>query len=311
VQVGTTFSITDLPFFIAESRGYFTDEKLAVSFVNFDSAARMIAPLASGDLSERVGKKGQWWDWDDAKVVLESLFWSGRLTAYRRTSDFARVYDLPERVIPAEVLNRETPSERDARKELIALASSHLGVATIADLVDYHRQKATPCKPLVAELVEEGRLVPVRVDGWKDVAYLDPEATVPRKVVARALLSPFDPVVWHRQRAERLFGFHYRIEIYTPAPKRTYGYYVLPFLLGDDLVARVDLKADRARKTLMVQGAFAEDDVRSRAQMSSVAEPLAAELVLMAGWLGLERVEVARNGALADVLAKQQLSVDA
>jgi hypothetical protein len=272
---------------------------------------RDFGPVVAGDLSRRTEKKGPWWDWDDAKVVLESLFWSGRLTAYRRPSDFARVYDLPERVIPAEVLNRETPSERDARKELIALASSHLGVATIADLVDYHRQKATPCKPLVAELVEEGRLVPVRVDGWKDVAYLDPEATVPRKVDARALLSPFDPVVWHRQRAERLFGFHYRIEIYTPAPKRTYGYYVLPFLLGDDLVARVDLKADRARKTLMVQGAFAEDDVRSRAQMSSVAEPLAAELVLMAGWLGLERVEVARNGALAGVLAKQQLSVDA
>jgi len=268
-------------------------------------------PVVAGDLSRRVDKKGPWWDWDDAKVVLESLFWSGRLTAYRRPNDFARVYDLPERVIAEQVLNTPTPSEREARKELLALAATHLGVGTLADLADYHRQKATPCKPLVAELVDEGRLVPVRVEGWRDVAYLDPNASVPRRVGARALLSPFDPVVWFRPRAERLFDFHYRIEIYTPAPQRVYGYYVLPFLLGDELVGRVDLKADRARRTLLVQGAFAEDRFRSRAEMASVAEPLAAELALMAGWLGLECVEVNKNGALAGALARQQISVGA
>ena len=228
-----------------------------------------------------------------------------------RSSDFARVYDLPERAIPADILARPTPSDRDARKELLALAASHLGVATLADLADYHRQQLTTCRPLVAELVEAGRIVPVRVEGWRDQAYVDAGARTPRTMTARALLSPFDPVVWFRPRAERLFDFRYRIEIYTPAAKRTYGYYVLPFLLGDRLVGRVDLKADRAARTLRVLGAFAEDWVRSRAEMAAVAEALAQEVALMAGWLGLERVEVVRNGALATTLARQAISVDA
>ena len=262
------------------------------------SRIRDEGPVVAGDLSVREGPKGPWWDWDDAKMVLEHLFWSGRLAATRRASDFARVYDLPERVIPAEVLATPAPVERDARKELLALAAGHLGVATLGDLADYHRQKTTPCRVLVDELVEEGRLVPVHVEGWKDPAYVDRGAPMPRRIAARALLSPFDPVVWNRERAERLFGFRYRIEIYTPAPKRQYGYYVLPFLLGDRLVGRVDLKADRHAGALVVQGAFGEPGVDT----TEVADALIRELALMAGWLSLERVEVVGRGDLAPAL---------
>jgi len=268
-------------------------------------------PLVAGDLSRRSGPKGPWWDWDDAKVALEYLFWGGRVTAYRRENDFARVYDLPERVIPASVLALPTPPERDARKRLLELAAGHLGVGTVADLADYHRQKATDCRPLVAELAEEGRLEPVSVDGWRDTAYVVPGVRVPRRVEPRALLSPFDPVVWNRDRAERLFSFRYRIEIYTPAAKRVYGYYVLPFLLGEQLVARLDLKADRASGTLQVLGAFAEEHIRTSAQTTAVVEAVAGELGLMAGWLGLERVDVRRNGVLARHLQRKRISVDA
>jgi len=202
-------------------------------------------PLAAGDLNERVGKKGSWWDWDDGKVALEHLFGSGQVTAVRRANDFARLYDLAERVLPGHVLATPTPTEAEARKELLVLAAKHHGVGTMADLTDYHRQKNAPCRPLLDELVEEGRLLPVQVEGWAKPAYLHPEAKLPRRIEACALLSPFDPVCWHRDRNERLFGFHYRIEIYTPAPKRTYGYYVLPVLWGDSLVGRLDMQADR------------------------------------------------------------------
>jgi uncharacterized protein len=255
-------------------------------------------PLAAGDLEQRVGPKGTWWDWDDGKVALEHLFWSGRVSARRRPSDFARVYDVTERIIPAEVLDRPAPSELDARKELLVLAAKYHGVGTMDDLTDYHRQKNAVCKPLLGELVEEGRLIDATVEGWAKPAFLHPAATRPRRVNARALLSPFDPVVWHRDRALRLFGFHYRIEIYTPKPKRQYGYYVLPFLLGDQLVARVDLKADRAASTLLVPGVFGEPD----APPGAVVEALAAELVLMAEWLGLDRVLVGDRGDLASPL---------
>jgi uncharacterized protein YcaQ len=255
-------------------------------------------PLASGDLRERHGRKGQWWDWDDGKVALEHLFWTGRVTATRRASDFARLYDLTERVLPAHVLTRPTPDERDARKELLVMAAAHHGVATAEDLADYHRQRPLDCRPLLPELVEEGRLVPARVEGWERPAYLHPAAARPRRVHARALLSPFDPLVWFRDRTLRLFGFHYRIEIYTPRPKRRYGYYVLPFLLGEDLVARVDLKADRATGCLVVPGAFAEPG----AVTGEVAEALAVELELMARWLGLDRVLVGDRGDLASPL---------
>ncbi len=258
-------------------------------------------PIVSGDLAQRVGPKGTWWDWDDGKIALEYLFHTGVLAATRRRSDFARVYDLAERVLPASILAQSTPTESDARKELLVRAAKHHGVATFEDLTDYHRQRNPPCRPLLHELVEAGRLVPVTVQGWSKPAYLHPEARVPRRVSARALLSPFDPVVWNRDRTERLFGFHYRIEIYVPAAKRRFGYYVLPFLLGDELAARVDLKADRQASTLVVQGAFGEPGIDE----GYVAAELAAELMSMAGWLGLDHgIVVVPRGDLAPALAR-------
>lgn len=253
-------------------------------------------PLVAGDLSRREGKKGPWWDYDDAKVALEVLFDQGRVAAVRRPNDFARVYDLAERVIPGDVLARPTPTPDEARKELLVMAGRYHGVGTAADLADYHRLKHT--RTLLAELVEEGRLLPVEVEGWGKPAYLHPDSTVPRRIGARALLSPFDPVVWHRDRVERLFGFHYRIEIYVPKPKRRYGYYVLPFLLGDELVARVDLKADRETGSLLVQAAWGEPGIHE----PEVAAELAAELSTMADWLELERVVVVGAGDLSPAL---------
>ena len=254
-------------------------------------------PVVSGDLSERVGKKGTWWDWDDAKIALEYLFWAGRVTVTRRP-DFARIYDLTERMIPAEVLARPDVPERDARKQLLELAARHHGIATLADLTDYHRQGRQACKPLVAELVEEGVLREAAVEGWKQPAYLHHLARVPRRIDACALLSPFDPVVWNRDRAHRLFGFHYRIEIYTPQPKRIYGYYVLPILWGDSVAGRLDMKADRQGGRLLVQASFAEPGVPA----GDLAEDLAPELHAMAAWLGLGEVEVVQRGDLASTL---------
>jgi uncharacterized protein YcaQ len=262
-------------------------------------------PITAGDLEQRVGKKGSWWSWDDGKLVLEHLFQRGEVVAVRRRRDFARQYDLPERVLPASSLGAPTPSEPDARKELLTLAARSMGVATLDDLADYHRQRATTCRSLVAELVEAGALRTVSVEGWSKPAYLHPDAIVPRAVDACALLSPFDSLVWYRQRTERLFDFFYRIEIYTPAPKRIYGYYTLPYLLGDRLVGRVDLKADRAAGVLRVQGAYVEDDVDARA----VVEPLLAELRSMAAWLELDTVATTERGELAEVLGQAGVPV--
>jgi uncharacterized protein YcaQ len=255
-------------------------------------------PVAAADLSERIGKKGQWWDWDDAKIALELLFWKGRLSVTRRAGDFARIYDLTERVIPAEVLSRPHVPERDARKQLLELAARHHGIGTFGDLTDYHRQATAPCKALVAELVEEGTLRQVDVEGWAKPAYLHRDARIPRKISACRLLSPFDPVVWNRDRATRLFGFHYRIEIYTPPPKRIYGYYVLPILWGDCIVGRLDLKSDRQGGALLVQAAFTEPGVPA----GPLADDLAPELRAMAGWLGLADVTVVPRGDLASTL---------
>jgi uncharacterized protein YcaQ len=192
------------------------------------------------------------------------------------------LYDLTERVMPEHVLATPAPAEAEARKELLVLAAKHHGVGTMQDLTDYHRQKNAPCKPLLDELVEEGRRCTVQVQGWDKPAYLHPEAKLPRRIKACALLSPFDPVCWNRDRNERLFGFHYRIEIYTPAPKRTYGYYVLPILWGDSLVGRLDLKADRQARTLLVHGSYAEPGVPDR----PVAPDVVRELHAMAGMVG-------------------------
>jgi uncharacterized protein len=266
-------------------------------------------PITAADLEQRVGKKGSWWSWDDGKIALEHLFYRGDVVAVRRPRDFAREYDLPERVLPAAALDAPTPTPDEARKELLELAARAMGVATIEDLSDYHRQGLQPAadaskrglkavRPLVAELVEEGVLRPVSVEGWTKQAYLHRDAKVPRSVDARALLSPFDSLVWFRPRDERLFDFHYRIEIYTPAPKRVFGYYVLPFLLGDRLVGRVDLKADRAPGVLRVQGAYVEDGVDA----ADVVGPLVEELRLMAGWLELDTVASTARGELAEAL---------
>ena len=258
-------------------------------------------PITAGDLEQRVGTKGNWWSWDDGKVVLEHLFQRGEIVAVRRRRDFARLYDLPERVLPASVLDAPTPTEAEARKELLAIAARSMGVATLEDMADYHRQwRPQSSKPLVAELVEEGVLQPVTVEGWTKPAYLHRDAKLPRAVDARALLSPFDSLVWHRARNERLFDFHYRIEIYTPAPKRIYGYYVLPYLLGDRLVGRVDLKADRAAGVLRVEGAYVEPGVDDAA----AAGPLIEELRLMAGWLELDAVASTDRGGLAEALRR-------
>ena len=254
-------------------------------------------PLAAREITGAGASKGGWWGWSDGKRALEALFAAGRVAAAGRRG-FERLYDLPERVIPARVLAMPTPAREDAQRELMRTAARALGVGTEKDLCDYFRIRLTPGRQRIRELVETGELTPVRVEGWREPAYVHREAKSPRRLEARALLSPFDSLVWERARTERIFGFHYRIEIYTPLAKRKYGYYVLPFLLGDRLVARVDLKSDRATRTLLVQGAHSEPGVRPRA----VAEPLMRELVTMASWLGLERIEVTRRGDLGKEL---------
>jgi uncharacterized protein len=257
---------------------------------------RARGPLAASELSDAAEKRrpGQWWSWGDHKRALELLFWSGALTTARRTAQFERVYDLTERVLPASVLEAPTPSVADAQRALLERAARALGVGTASDIADYFRIRAT-AKARIAELVESGALVPVSVEGWKHPAYLHRHAARPRSVNGRALLSPFDSLVWERKRTERLFDFHYRIEIYTPAQKRRFGYYVLPFLLGERLAARVDLKSDRAESALLVHAAATERGMNAAA----VAGPLAAELRAMARWLALERVVVGSKGDLA------------
>jgi uncharacterized protein YcaQ len=255
-------------------------------------------PIRASELAAKGRRRepGEMWNWSEEKTALEYLFFAGRVCAARRVN-FERLYDLPERVLPRHVLEAPTPSQDEAQRQLILAAAKRLGVATEADLGDYFRLPRAESKARVAELAEDGGLVPVRVEGWRQPAYLSTERPtgLRRAAKARALLTPFDSLIWARERTERLFGFRYRIEIYVPAPKRVYGYYVLPFLLGGRLVARVDLKSDRQAGVLRVRGAFTEPGVDACA----VAVELADELRLLSGWLGLERVSVERKGDLS------------
>lgn len=261
-----------------------------------EAAARERGPITAADLG-RSGRRGPWWGWDHAKQALEVLFWHGRLAA-RRRADFARLYDVPERIVPLEALTAPVPDAEAAHRELLVLAGRALGVATAGDLVDYHRLSRREAVPRLAEVVEDGRLLPVRVRGWDEVAYLHPDARVPRRTGAAALLAPFDPLVWCRPRVERLWGIRFRLEIYVPAERRVHGYYVLPFLLGERLTARVDVKADRRDGVLRVRAADLDDG-----EAGDVAVALAAELRAMAAWLGLGEVRVEPRGDLAAVLA--------
>ena len=238
-------------------------------------------PTTSRELSTRTEKKGTWWDWDEAKVALEYLFLTGQLMSRGRGTDFARIYDTPERVLPEDVLNAPTPSEHDARKQLLVRSAIAQGVATASDLADYYRQKPTTVKPLITELVEEGELRTVAVDGWTEKAFIHRAAKLPKQLHATALLSPFDSLVWCRPRNERLFNFHYRIEIYTPKEKRKFGYYVLPFMMNGEMVGRVDLKADRANSKLLVHSVHTEKGVKR----STINDVLNNELRTMASWL--------------------------
>lgn len=258
---------------------------------------RTRGPLSVGDLPEPGDRAGSWWGWGDGKIALEYLFNRGLITAAARPA-FTRVYDLTERVIPQRYYEVSPPTPENAHRELLMLAAQSLGVATARDLADYYRHNIPESRKLLGKMVEAGELEQVEVKGWRDPAYLHPEARMPRRVDAHALLSPFDPLVWERDRTERIFDFRYRIEIYVPAPKRVYGYYVLPFLLGEDLVARVDLKADRAAGKMLVRAAHAEEGV----DHAAVASALSEELTSMAAWLELDDVVVEPKGDLAPAL---------
>lgn len=254
-------------------------------------------PLGASELSDAGRSKSGWWEWSDGKIAVEYLFWAGLVTTAGRRG-FERLYDVPERVLPHSVLDTPTPDEAEAQRALLRIAARAHGVATAQCLRDYHRLDAADTKLRLAELVEAGDLIPVTVAGWGRPAYLDPGARRPRKVEAQALLSPFDSLIWERQRTEQLFGVRVRLEIYTPAEKREHGYYVLPFLMGDRIVARVDLKSDRPGRRLLVQAAHGEPGV----DHGTVAEALLGELRRMAGWLGLDEVAIVGAGDLAPAL---------
>ena len=256
-------------------------------------------PLAAGELADPRPREGEWWGTRSlGSLALDWLFRIGEV-GIRRKPGFAKEFDLLDRIIPAHVRDRPTPSEEDAHRQLLMRAAESLGVAALPDIVDYHRLPKRPAKERVLELVANGDLIEVDIEGWNRQAYLHPEATVPRRVEACALLSPFDPVVWYRERGERLFDFEYRIEIYTPKDKRKYGYYVLPFLLGDDVVGRVDLKTDRVDGVLRVLGAFSEEGTHA----GDVADGLRRALDELADFVGVDSWTVSgRRGDLIPAL---------
>ena len=277
--------------------------------------------LGAADLSNPGKRSGNWWGWSSGKRALEHLYDAGLLAIAGRRG-FERLYDLAERVIPAAAREAPVPPREQAMKQLIVLSANAQGVGTADDLAEYFYvggwsdrrgpepwwarragARRAPAKPiatrLVAELAEEGRLLPVRVEGWKAPAYMDCDARVPKSVAARAFVTPFDSLVWYRVRLARLFGMKYTIEIYTPVAKRVYGYYVCPFLLGDTIVARADLKADRSRGTLVVHSVHLEPGQHARRVLPAVAE----ELRELQGWLGLEQIAVARPAELGRLLS--------
>lgn len=247
-------------------------------------------------ITREPGRAGSWWQRGEVKHVCEAMFAAGDLAAVRN-DNFVRHYDLTARVVGEDLVGAVV-DRAEAHRELTIRAAEALGVATAADLADYYRLKPAEVRPVVADLVADGILLPVAVDGWRDEAFLHATARTPRRVSVGAILSPFDPLVFFRPRAERLFGFRYRIEIYVPQHKRVHGYYVLPYLLGTDIAARVDLKADRKAGVLQVLGSYLEPGQ----QGTEVAERLAADLRSMADWLGLERVQVGRRGDFASTL---------
>lgn len=243
-------------------------------------------------------RRGSWWDWDEVKRGLERMFRFGDVVSAGRTG-FERTYALPEQVMPTEVYRREVPRDEAVRTLMERAARAH-GIGTLSDFADYYRLKTGDAKPALASLVDEGIVHEVSVPGWKKAAYLHRDARIPRRIEATALLSPFDPVVWERDRALRMFGFHYRIEIYTPAPKRVYGYYTLPVLVDDALVGRIDLKNDRKRGVLRVQSAWREEGVAD-----AVAERIVPALRELAAWQGLGELEVVDRGDLARAVAAE------
>jgi len=254
-------------------------------------------PLAASELDLGAKGEGGWWGWSEGKRAMECLFWTGRLTTATRRGSFERVYGMPERVLPQAIVQTPTPSRAEACRELLKISARAMGVATERDLRDYFRLSVTDARDGVAALVADGTLTPVAVKGWGQPAYLWPDARRPRAVKTTALLSPFDNLIWFRERTERMFGVRVRLEIYTPAHKRTHGYYVLPFLQDEAITARVDLKADRKAGKLLVLAAHAEPDADE-----ATADRLAEELTLMASWLGLSGVEVRPTGDLAPKL---------
>jgi uncharacterized protein YcaQ len=264
-----------------------------------EAEIRNRGPLSAGQLEKFLlaeRRTAGWWGWSDCKKAVEWLFWVGRLTTATRRN-FERIYDLTERVFPN--FRPEEVSETEGQRMLIRVAAKALGIATASDLSEYFRLTREAGQRGIEELVAAGELIQTTVDGWSQPAFLDPKAHLPRQVEVGALVSPFDPLLWDRRRAERLFGFRYRIEIYTPAHKREHGYYVVPFLLGEAFVARLDLKADRATGTLRVLSAHHEPGVKP----GDVVEPLRSELAELARWLNLERITVSKRGNLAPALA--------
>jgi uncharacterized protein YcaQ len=301
-----------------DARAYMRSKRSYLAMVYAEIAER--GPITAAELTDPGKRSSNWWGWGKGKAAIEYLYDSG-LVAIAGRRRFERLYDLAERVIPAAALAATPPPREEAMKQLICLGARAHGVGTFGDIVGYfmtdgwhdrlstvpwHEEKKGPkrakpiAKRLVAELVEEGRLLPAQVEGWAEPAYVEPGVRIPRSVHGRALVTPFDSLVWERKRIERLFGMKYTIELYTPAPKRVYGYYVFPFLLGDTLVARCDLKADRQRKVLMVQSAFQEPGQDAR----RVAPELACELREMQAWLELDSIEVAERGDLAAKLRR-------